>query len=323
MQTQRLAFLIVAVQVPACLFVASAHRIDVTRAGADLLLSWEAGGLLQRASSVTGPWEAVPQVAGSPLKLSPSGTAGYFRLQHVFPLQVTRAGQGSGSITSDPAGIRCGDNCQTTYAAGTVVTLTATPAAGSVFLGWSGDATGTGLCQLTVDASKNVTATFGLAPPPTGLVNGDFEEGSTVGWEQQPYPLIIPAATLGIPAASGQYIVRLGPTASNNHSAAIGQVTTLPNVWPLFLHFAVWIASDELCEAGLWDTMGTYVNGETLIENDRLCHSDNTGGWVRGSADLSAYAGQTVQIVFALSSPEFDPLASTVLLDEMHLDQVE
>ncbi len=46
------------------------------------------------------------------------------------------------------------------YAAGTVVTLTASPASGWLFLAWSGDCTGTGPCQLTMTSNKSVTATF-------------------------------------------------------------------------------------------------------------------------------------------------------------------
>ena len=50
---------------------------------------------------------------------------------------------------------------QATYSSGAVVTLTATPAAGWTFAGWSGDLTGSANPQaLTIDANKAVTATF-------------------------------------------------------------------------------------------------------------------------------------------------------------------
>ncbi|QIL75328.1 InlB B-repeat-containing protein [Hymenobacter sp. HDW8] len=52
------------------------------------------------------------------------------------------------------------------YASGTVVSLTATPAAGYVFSGWSGDATGTvNPLSVTMSANKSITATFTVAPP--------------------------------------------------------------------------------------------------------------------------------------------------------------
>jgi hypothetical protein len=54
-------------------------------------------------------------------------------------LTVNRAGAGTGTVTSDPAGIDCGADCTEWYGPETQVTLTATPDAGSVFAGWSGD----------------------------------------------------------------------------------------------------------------------------------------------------------------------------------------
>ncbi len=75
-------------------------------------------------------------------------------------LTVAKSGKGTGSVTSSPAGINCGATCSTTYDHGTVVTLTATPAATSSFTGWSGACTGTGTCTVTMDAARSVTASF-------------------------------------------------------------------------------------------------------------------------------------------------------------------
>ncbi len=43
------------------------------------------------------------------------------------------------------------------------MTLSAVPAVGSVFAGWSGACAGTGSCAVTLDAAKSVTATFNLS----------------------------------------------------------------------------------------------------------------------------------------------------------------
>lgn len=72
---------------------------------------------------------------------------------------------GDGSVTGN--GIACGADCTESYPASTVVALSATPAQGFVFSGWSGACTGTGACMLTMDGDKLVTATFTAAPPPT------------------------------------------------------------------------------------------------------------------------------------------------------------
>ena len=47
-----------------------------------------------------------------------------------------------------------------TYASGTVVAVTATPAAGYAFSSWSGACTGTGTCSVTMNGNKTVTANF-------------------------------------------------------------------------------------------------------------------------------------------------------------------
>jgi hypothetical protein len=75
----------------------------------------------------------------------------------------------SGTVTSDPAGIFCGDDCASNYFEGTNVTLTAHPGVKSYFVGWGGDCTGTGATvQVTMDADKTCTATFGY--PVGGIV---------------------------------------------------------------------------------------------------------------------------------------------------------
>jgi hypothetical protein len=75
-------------------------------------------------------------------------------------LTVALAGTGSGTVTSTPAGINCGTQCSAILADGDSVSLAATPVAGSVFAGWSGDCTGTGACRVGMTAARSVTATF-------------------------------------------------------------------------------------------------------------------------------------------------------------------
>src|SRR2546425_3909948 len=82
-----------------------------------------------------------------------------------FTLTVNRAGTGSGTATSSPPGINCGATCSAAYDSGTVVTLAATPAAGSTFSSWSGCNTVSGTtCTVTMTAAKSVTATFTAQP---------------------------------------------------------------------------------------------------------------------------------------------------------------
>ena len=80
-----------------------------------------------------------------------------------FTLAVTRAGAGSGGVASSPAGIDCGSRCSAPFDAGTVVTLTATPAANSTIAGWIGcDSTTATTCTVTMNNAQSVTAVFDL-----------------------------------------------------------------------------------------------------------------------------------------------------------------
>jgi hypothetical protein len=84
-------------------------------------------------------------------------------LPPLAPVVLTTAKAGTGSGTVSGTGINCGVDCTESVTPGTMVTLTATPSTGSTFTGWSGGVcTGTGTCQVTVNADTSVTATFTL-----------------------------------------------------------------------------------------------------------------------------------------------------------------
>ena len=66
-----------------------------------------------------------------------------------------------GRVSSQPAGIFCGNTCTARFAADTAVTLTAAAPPGQRFSGWSGACNGTGMtCALTMSQARAVTATF-------------------------------------------------------------------------------------------------------------------------------------------------------------------
>jgi Divergent InlB B-repeat domain len=94
----------------------------------------------------------------------------------VYSLNLTVNGSGSVLLDSSAGAITCTASCGKAYVGGTVVTLTATPAAGQVFNGWSGACSGTGVCTTTMTAAKAVTAAFvptydlGLTVSGTGSV---------------------------------------------------------------------------------------------------------------------------------------------------------
>jgi hypothetical protein len=92
------------------------------------------------------------------MNASKTCTATFDLIVQNFSLTVAKAG--AGTVTSAPGGITCGADCSEVYTSGTSVTLTAVPAQGSNFIGWSGVCSGTGTCTVAVTANTSVTATF-------------------------------------------------------------------------------------------------------------------------------------------------------------------
>ncbi len=76
-------------------------------------------------------------------------------------LMINKGGNGSGKVTSAPAGIDCGDDCSATYAVSASVMLTATADPDYRFAGWSGDCSGKlNPLNVTMDTNKSCIASF-------------------------------------------------------------------------------------------------------------------------------------------------------------------
>jgi hypothetical protein len=94
----------------------------------------------------------------------PAPDADYFFQTFAVPAKhvtVQKSGTGSGTVTDSTGTLHCGATCTADLSVGQTVTLTAIPAAGSSFSGWSGACTGSSpTCSLTVSADTTVTAIF-------------------------------------------------------------------------------------------------------------------------------------------------------------------
>ena len=111
---------------------------------------WSGGGCSGTGSCVVTPASATTVTATFTLS--------------TYMLTVSKTGSGTGFVSSSPAGIACGADCSESINHGTTVTLTASPAVGSNFVGWSGGGcTGTGTCTVAMTTAASVTATFTIA----------------------------------------------------------------------------------------------------------------------------------------------------------------
>jgi Subtilase family/Methyltransferase domain/Divergent InlB B-repeat domain/Fibronectin type III domain len=81
----------------------------------------------------------------------------------LFKLSVS-VGAGAGKVTSNPAGVSCGNgstDCSEFYAPGTLVKLSAAPVFGYTFDHWEGSCTGTtALCSVSMTAARTAKAYF-------------------------------------------------------------------------------------------------------------------------------------------------------------------
>jgi hypothetical protein len=108
----------------------------VNVSGASPATGWQIGGWSGTSNDAsTSDTNVVTMPVGNQ-----SALVQYVPIQ--YPLQVFPGGTGTGTIVSDLPGINCGSTCSAGYPYGTTVTLTATPAFGSSFGGWSGSCAG-------------------------------------------------------------------------------------------------------------------------------------------------------------------------------------
>jgi uncharacterized repeat protein (TIGR02543 family) len=75
-------------------------------------------------------------------------------------LSVVKSGRGIGTITTDPAGIQCGEICAYSFRRASSVTVRAVPNGSSRFRTWSGPCSGRKQCSLTITAPAQLTAAF-------------------------------------------------------------------------------------------------------------------------------------------------------------------
>ena len=98
-------------------------------------------------------------ISGSPIPLAnydESIGCNGSTIQNTYSLSISKSGSG----TVNGTGISCGSDCNHTYNSGTSINLTATPASGYSFTGWSGACSGTGSCSISMTSNRSVTAKF-------------------------------------------------------------------------------------------------------------------------------------------------------------------
>jgi hypothetical protein len=134
------------------------------------------GVILDTGSTIAG-WGGDPDCADFSVTIDATKTCTANLVLQTFALSVMTAGTGTGTISSEPAGIDCGSDCTHIYDYGTVVTLTPSPAIGSTFTGWTGDPD----CSdgiVSMSSSQSCTASFALQTFPLTVTTAGSGSGS-------------------------------------------------------------------------------------------------------------------------------------------------
>lgn len=148
------------------------------------------------------------------------------------------------------------------------------------------------------------------------LPNGTFESGAVewVSGSVNGWPLILDFRSLPITSHSGTWGAWLGGGA--DEISVIEQLVRVPADSPR-LKYWHWITSDDECG---FDVAGVVVNVDWAIDSYWLCQTDDTGGWVLYTVDMSTYAGRTILLSLVVSTDEvYD---SSLLVDDVALEFV-
>jgi uncharacterized repeat protein (TIGR03803 family) len=241
-----------------------AMLFEMSPSGAETVLFQFSGGMLDRGyplgnllldstGNLFGTTEAGGGGAGTVFKLNPTGP-------RTYPVTVAPAGTGSGTVVGNPPGISCFPVCSTYLAPGTAVSLAATAASNSTFVGWTGPCSGTGSCNVTSGTAEVVVfATFNLVPAdfslsasplspsavsPGGSSTSVIQMSATGGFSGsvaftcsvQPSPALAPTCTVSPTAATPGTHVTLTVSTTGPTSAAVSSSSGLSYaIWlPLF-----------------------------------------------------------------------------------------
>ena len=139
------------------------------------------------------------------------------------------------------------------------------------------------------------------------IINGGFDLGRNNGWTESStgnFTLISTAAgfasssiTPPVTPRSGLYMARIG--GFNYEVNSIEQSVTLPNTKPLYLKFYYQDRNDpgSACDPLWGGQIRVYIAGQKLLDT-YICYYSQKEVWTAGYFDLSAAAGQVVQIKF-------------------------
>ncbi|MBT2447413.1 M1 family peptidase [Streptomyces sp. ISL-43] len=148
--------------------------------------------------------------------------------------------------------------------------------------------------------------------PAQAVVNGGFESG-TSPWTQSQTSVITNRA--GQSAHGGAYFAWLGGVGST-HTDTLSQGVTVPSgCSTATLTFWLRVTTAETTSSTKYDKLTAKIGATTLATYSNL---DKNTGYVQKSFDVSAFAGQSVNLVF--TGTEDSSLQTSFVVDDVALD---
>jgi hypothetical protein len=144
-------------------------------------------------------------------------------------------------------------------------------------------------------------------------VNGDFELGQWVGWDEFSSRGFELVTSEGLPllARSGQYLAALG--FADSEQAVISQILNLSDR-ARTLRFHYQVRSNEP-ECG-YDWASIVLDGRTIGTLD-LCTETATADWVEAEFDISGFAGSTAPLLIIANADSTN--ASGIFVDDVEI----
>ena len=229
--------------------------------------------------------------------------------QSCYSLTATRSPSDGGSVN-----VNTGQNCSGGYTSGTSVAVSASPASGYQFSGWTAanctlanSAALSTTCTMTGAGNASVSAQFtGTTPADSELlINGAFASGST-GWVRSGNFFADSRFAVCRSCPGYAYLSNTDGTSGNNLNGTLYQAVTIPaNATSATLTFWYSITTQEVTTNNAYDVL--YVSIQDITAGSamgiaELSNLTSTSGYVKRTANLMAFAGHTVWLHFSGST---------------------
>lgn len=242
-------------------------------------------------------------------------------VEHALTVEVT--GIGAGRVVSDPAGIDCGPendgSCSASFEEGTVVRLSAEPAEGMAFVGWSGACSGVGACTVTMEGGAAVTGEF---DNPDRVVQEVGPGGGEVVARDSSVTLTIPAGALS--SATEISVEVMSPDELGEELDGVRSDVGIDAAWelgPAGTEFAepvrVTVHSDQPSDTTAVDAeLLFWASGDRIEALDSLQLNPGSDGRRTVTGELRHFS------VLGLSKLQGHLRFEIEIPDELHVDEV-